>query len=183
VEAFVYLRIKPGMVTSATTELATKQGVRRAVVTIGDWDVLALVDGPDMATLGATVLSQVHDIEGVQRTRTAPLVPPDRVGMGFAAPPPPSLLPGEVCYVHIAAQAGAVEGLVERLAEMEEVAGVAVVAGPYDIVADIRRPWEAASATILNGIGSLPGVVSTSTLIGVPYEEPGEDRDQFSAWS
>jgi DNA-binding Lrp family transcriptional regulator len=183
VEAFVYLRIRPGAVTPAITELATKQGVRRAVVVVGDWDVMALVDGPDMATLATTVLSQIHPIEGVERTRTAPLVPPDLVGMGFAAPPPPSLLPGEVCYVHIKAQAGAVEGLVERLAEMEEIAGVAVVAGEYDIVADIRRPWEAASGTILSGVQSLPGISSTTTLIGVAYEEPPEDRDQFSTWS
>ena len=179
----MYLRVRPGMVTPATTELATKQGVRRAVVVVGDWDVMALVDGPDMATLATTVLSQIHTVEGVERTRTAPLVPPDLVGMGFAAPAPPSLLPGEVCYVHIRAQAGAVEGLVERLAEMEEIAGVAVVAGEFDIVADIRRPWEVASGTILTGIGSLPGVASTTTLIGVPYEEPDEDRDQFSTWS
>src|SRR5207248_3053081 len=114
-EAFVYLRIRPGLVTPATTELATKQGVRRSVVVVGDWDDLALVDGPDMATIASTVLSQIHGIDGVERTRTAPLVPPDQVGMGFAAPPPPSLLPGEVCYVHIKAQAGAVESLVERL--------------------------------------------------------------------
>lgn len=179
----MYLRIRPGSVTRAITELATKQGVRRAVVVVGDWDLMALVDGPDMATVASTVLSEIHEVPGVEQTRTAPLVPPDRVGMGFAMPPPPSLLPGEVCYVHIRAQAGAVEGLVERLAEMEEIAGVAVIAGDFDIVADIRRPWEAASGTILSGIQSLPGVASTTTLIGVAYEEPPEDRDQFSTWS
>jgi len=30
---------------------------------------------------------------------------------------------------------------------------------------------------------SLPGIRFTSTLISVDYEEPDEDRDQFSSWS
>jgi hypothetical protein len=29
----------------------------------------------------------------------------------------------------------------------------------------------------------LPGVVSTDTLVSIDYEEPEEDRDQFSAWT
>jgi hypothetical protein len=34
----------------------------------------------------------------------------------------------------------------------------------------------------LDQIHGLPGVVATSTLVSIAYEEPDEDRDQFSAW-
>ena len=50
-------------------------------------------------------------------------------------------------------------------------------------MACIPEPWEVASAIVLDKIHALPGVRSTSTLVSVDYEEPEEDRDQFSSWS
>ena len=35
----------------------------------------------------------------------------------------------------------------------------------------------------LEKIQALPGVLRTSTLVSMGYEEPAEDRDQFSSWS
>jgi hypothetical protein len=32
-------------------------------------------------------------------------------------------------------------------------------------------------------IQTIPGVRRTSTLVSLAYEEPEEDRDQFSSWS
>lgn len=182
-EAFLYVRARPGTVERVATEVAGTTGVRRATIVVGDWDVLALVEAATMSAIASAVLAHVHSIDGVQRTMTAPLVPPDRVGMGFAAPPQPSLAPGEACYVHVRAEAGAVEGLLERLAEIDEISGVAVTGGRFDLVAEIRQPWELASGTVLSVVRALPGVISTTTMVGVEYEEPEEDRDQFSAWT
>jgi DNA-binding Lrp family transcriptional regulator len=183
VEALLYVRAKPGQVERVATEVAGKTGVRRATIVVGDWDVMALVEGGSMSAIASAVLTQVHSIEGVERTLTAPIVPPDRVGMGFAAPPQPSLAPGEACYVHVRAEAGAVEGLLERLAEIDEVSGVAVTGGRFDLVAEIRQPWELASGTVLAHVRALPGVISTTTMVGVADDELDEDRDKFSAWS
>ena len=36
---------------------------------------------------------------------------------------------------------------------------------------------------ILDEIHQLPGVTETNTLVSIAYEEPEEDRDQFSAWT
>ena len=66
---------------------------------------------------------------------------------------------------------------------MTEVAGVAVIGGPFDLLACVAQPWEVASSLVLEEIHSLPGVMSTDTLVSVVYEEPEEDRDQFSAWT
>jgi DNA-binding Lrp family transcriptional regulator len=85
--------------------------------------------------------------------------------------------------VHIKAQAGAAAGLAERLSEISDVSGVAVLGGDYDLLVCVAQPWEVASGVILEQIHALPGIVSTNTLVSITYEEPEEDRDQFSTWS
>ena len=182
-DAYVYLRVAPGKVGSVLTQLAGRQGLRRCLATVGDWDVLIQVDGPDLDTIATTVLSQIHAVEGVTRTLTAPAVPADRIGIGgFGTIATPSVIAG-ACYVHIKAQPAAAAGLVERLTELSDVAGVAVLAGEWDLLVCVAQPWEVASGVILEQIHPLPGVASTKTLVTVAYEEPEEDRDQFSAWS
>ena len=182
-EAFVYLRVRPGSIGSVRNRLTSTATARRSVVVIGDWDVLCLIDGPDLATVATGVLSELQTIEGVARTLTAPVVPPDRLGVvGFGGLPTPQIIRG-ACYVHIEADAGAAAGLYERLSEIGGVSGAAVLGGRWDLMACIPEPWEVASAVVLDKIHALPGVRSTSTLVSVDYEEPEEDRDQFSSWS
>jgi hypothetical protein len=110
-EAFVYLRVRPGSIGSVRNRLTSTATARRSVVVIGDWDVLCLIDGPDLATVATGVLSELQTIEGVARTFTAPVVPPDRLGVvGFGGLPTPQIIRG-ACYVHIEADAGAAAGL------------------------------------------------------------------------
>ena len=94
---------------------------------------------------------------------------------------PPPIVAG-ACYVHVKAQAGAAAGLVERVSHMHDVAGVAVLGGEWDLLICVAQPWEVASGLVLDEIHQLPGVVETSTLVAIAYEEPDDDRDQFSAW-
>ena len=181
-EAFVYLRVRPGTISSVRTRLSSSSVARRSVVVVGDWDVLCLVEGPDLSTIAGAVLGEIQLVEGVERTLTAPVVPPDRLGLvGFGGPPTPPIVRG-ASYVHIAAEAGAAPGLYERLSEVG-VAGAAVLAGPWDLLACITEPWEVASGIVLDGIQGLPGVRATNTLVSVEFEEAEEDRDQFSSWS
>jgi DNA-binding Lrp family transcriptional regulator len=182
-DAYVYMRIEPGTMTHVLTSLSTTSQVSRAIAVVGAWDVLAMVEGPDLASIATQVLSDFHRVEGVRRTFTAPVVPPDRVGIaGWGAPQAPAII-GDACYVHIRAEAGAANGLAERLGEMADVSGVAVIGGPFDLMVCVAQPWEVASGLILEEIHGLPGVVTTDTLVSVIYEEPEEDRDQFSAWT
>ena len=180
-EAFLYLRVRPGTITSVRNQLSSSVA-RRSVVVIGDWDVMCLLEAPDLTAIAASVLSEIQMVDGVVQTFTAPVVPPDRLGLvGFGGPPTPPIVRG-ASYVHIAAEAGAAAALYERLSEVG-VAGAAVLAGPWDLLACIAEPWEVASGIILDGIHPLPGVRTTSTLVSVDFDEPEEDRDQFSAWS
>jgi DNA-binding Lrp family transcriptional regulator len=182
-DAFVYLQIAPGSMAQVLAALATKQGVRRGVAVVGDWDVLVHADGPDLTTIASVVLSDLHHIPGVVRSVTRPVVPPDRIGVtGFGGPKPPPIV-ADACYVHIRAEAGAAAGIAERLAEMPDVAGVAVLGGDWDLLTCVAHPWEISSGVILDAIHQLPGVVATSTLVSIEYFESEDDRDQFSAWS
>ena len=145
--------------------------------------MLCLVDGPDLATIATSVLSEIQMIEGVDRTFTAPVVPPDRLGSrGSAALPTPQIIRG-ACYVHIEAEAGAAAGLYERLSGIGGVSGAAVLGGPMGPDGVCGGAVGDRVGVVLEQIHALPGVRSTSTLVSVDYEEPEEDRDQFSSWS
>jgi DNA-binding Lrp family transcriptional regulator len=181
-DAYVYLRVAPGKVPEVLNRLAAQNGVRRAVAVVGEWDVMALVEAGDLSMVAQLVLSQLHQVDGVLRTYTAPVVPPDRIGIGWGMQATTPVPIGDACFVHVRAQAGAVAGLVERLSESDEISGLAVLGGRYDLLVAIPQPWEIASGVIIEQLHGLPGVVSTETLVAIRYEEPDEDRDQFSAW-
>ncbi len=182
-EAYVYVQVAAGKLGDVLAALSSRQGVRRAVGVIGEWDVLVHADGPDLSTIATSIVAEIHATPGVVRTMTAPVVPPDRIGItGFGGPTPPPIIP-DACYVHIQAAAGAAAGIAERLADMADVAGVAVLGGRWDLLTCVAQPWEIASGVILDQLHQIPGVVATSTLVSLDYREPEEDRDQFSAWS
>jgi DNA-binding Lrp family transcriptional regulator len=182
VEAFVYLRVRPGTITEVRNRLAASSVAHRSVVVVGEWDVMCLLEGPDLETIAGHLLGELQMIDGIERTLTAPVVPPDRLGLvGFGGPPTPPIVMG-ASYVHIAADPGTAAGLYERLSEVG-VAGAAVLAGEWDLLACITEPWEVASGIVLEKIQPLPGVRRTSTLVSVEYEEREEERDQFSSWS
>jgi DNA-binding Lrp family transcriptional regulator len=182
-DAYVYLRIQPGRMADVLAGLTSKTAVRRAIAVVGDWDVLVHAEGVDLSAIAGQVLSEIHHIPGVDRSMTAPVVPPDRVGLtGFGGPQPPPII-GDACYVRVKAEPGAAAGIVERVTEMQDVAGVAVTGGVYDLLICVAQPWEVASGVILEEIHDLPGVVETDTLISIQYEEPAEERDKFSTWN
>jgi DNA-binding Lrp family transcriptional regulator len=186
VDAFVYLRAVPGKVEDVVTQLLGAKGVRHAVTVVGDWDVLAAVHGPDLNAIAFDVLRTVHRIDGVERTLTTPVVPAHVSGVagGGLAIAAPMHRTGEACYVRIGTEPGTTAHVFELLAEMEEVAGVALVGGEHDILAEIPYGWEEAARVVLERIQRLHGVVSTNTLVAVPtLPAEDDDRDQFSAWT
>ena len=185
-DAFIYLRVRPGQVEDVVVQLQATKGIRAAVTVIGDWDILAAAHAPDLVTIAETVVRQVHRIEGVERTVTAPVVPGDVLGLagGGLRTPIPMQQHGDACFVHVRAAPGTATALVESLSALEDVAAVALIAGDYDILAEIPYPWEQAARVIVDHLIPLPGVLATKTLVAVPYLEPeDEDRDQFSAWT
>jgi DNA-binding Lrp family transcriptional regulator len=68
---------------------------------------------------------------------------------------------------------------------MDDVTGVAVVAGEHDLIAEIPLTWEEAARVILDKIHTIPGVSGTTTLVAIPEfgEDADEDADPFSSWA
>ena len=181
-DAYVYIRIASGSMADTLAGLSAKPGIKRVVATIGDWDLLLYAKGETLSEIGNRVLAEIHQIPGVVQTITAPVVPPDRAGLFGVAVAIPQIVPN-ACYVHIKAKAGKAVEIGEALAGMDDVDGVALLAGAWDLLACVARPWEIASGIILERIHAVPGVISTKTLVSIDYDEVEEDRDQFSAWS
>jgi DNA-binding Lrp family transcriptional regulator len=190
VDAFVYLRVAPGKIEDVVIALRGLHGIRHTVAVVGPWDVMVAVEAGNFESIALTVLRQIQATEGVQHTYTAPVLPLDTLGTyagGPGMPPMPMHRPGPACYVHIRAAAGpgSVAGVVQALGAMDDVAGVAVVAGEHDVIAEIPLSWEEAAPVILNKIHTIPGVWATTTLVAVPEfgEDADEDADPFSTWT
>ncbi len=167
-------------------QLQGAHGVRAAVALVGDWDVLAAVHGPDLRTIAQIVLRSIHRIEGVTSTMTAPVVPGDVLGLagGGLRTPVPMQQRGDACFVHVTIAPGTAAAVVETLAGLEDVAAVALIAGEYDVIAEIPYRWEQAARVIVDLILPIPGIETTKTLVAIPHLElEEEDRDQFSAWT
>lgn len=182
----MYVRTAPGRVEDVVGTLLNSRGVRHAVTVVGDWDVVASVHGADLSAIAGDVLRQLHRIDGVERTLTVPVVPPDVTGLagGGLGTALPIQRDGDACYVRIRAAPEHTTRIYEALAEMDEVAGVAMVAGEDDILAEIPRPWDQGARVVLERVRTIPGVLSTNTLIAIPsLPSEEEDRDQFSAWT
>lgn len=184
-EAFVYVAARPGTVEDVYARIVASKGVRHADVVIGDWDVVVTVYGPDMATVAMDIIRGIDRIDGVARTLTTPVVPPDVLGMvdsGLVEVPVQRT--GEACFVRLKTTPQETTRIFDRLADMDEVAGVALVAGEEDIVFEIPYAWDRAARFVVDQIMSMDGVLSTNTLIALPLLPVDDtDRDQFSAWS
>jgi DNA-binding Lrp family transcriptional regulator len=185
VDAFLYVRVRPGTAEHVIDQLQSSRGVLHAALVIGDWDILAAVHGADLAAIAAGVLQSVHRIDGVQRTLTTPVVPADAIGLtgGGLGVTVPLRRSGDACFVRIQTDPNATTTVFEALVGMDHIAGVAIVAGEADILAEIPFGWDESARVLMGQIQRLPGVRSTNTLVAVPHVPPEEeDRDQFSAW-
>ena len=184
-DAFLYVQVRPGAVEGVVVQLENARGVRAAVAVIGDWDVLAALHAQTLTGIAESVARDVHRIDGVVRTVTAPVVPGDVIGLagGGLRRPTPLQHRGEACFVHVRAAPGTAAHLLEAIGELEDVAAVALIAGEYDLIVEVPYAWEQAARVIVSDILSLKGIAATRTLVAVPELEPEEDRDQFSAWS
>lgn len=167
--AYVYLRVQPGRLDDVVIQLHGVHGVRAATAVVGDWDAMAAVEGADFRTIGRSVTKELHAIEGVTRTYTAPVVPPELLGVTAERIALPMHRGArEACYVHISVEAGRVAEVFEALAASAEVSALAVLAGQYDVLAELPTVWEHASRIILERIHPIAGVLATNTLVGMP---------------
>lgn len=68
--AFILIESDVGMVQQVAGALRSLEGVKSADVVTGDFDIIALVEAPDMAALAELVTGQVQGVGRVRRTIT-----------------------------------------------------------------------------------------------------------------
>ncbi len=70
VKAYVLIETVPGKTDTALRAMKKIAGVKSADVVAGPYDIIAIVQGTDIAGVGDVIKNQVHTVEGVSRTLT-----------------------------------------------------------------------------------------------------------------
>ncbi len=70
ISAYVFIECTAGAARDVAKEVSKIQGVKMANSTTGPYDVIALVEAPDVNVLGDFIVSKIQGISGVIRTQT-----------------------------------------------------------------------------------------------------------------
>jgi DNA-binding Lrp family transcriptional regulator len=70
VKAFVLIEVAMGKTKEVTTMLENMDGVKSVDAVTGPYDVIAIVEMPDVNTLGELVTKHIHSVSGIARTVT-----------------------------------------------------------------------------------------------------------------
>ena len=68
--AFILIETQVGKSQQVAEALRSLEGIKSADVVTGNFDIISLVEAPDMATVAELVTSRVQAIRGVMRTIT-----------------------------------------------------------------------------------------------------------------
>ncbi len=69
-KAFVLIKVEPGKVKQAVDELAAMARVNEVYAVTGPDDIICLVEAPGAKELSDMVISDLHQVEGIQATDT-----------------------------------------------------------------------------------------------------------------
>jgi DNA-binding Lrp family transcriptional regulator len=74
VSAYVFIECSAGAARDVTKGASNIKGVKRANSTTGPYDVIVLVEAPDITVLGDFIVSKIQALPGVLRTQTNVIV-------------------------------------------------------------------------------------------------------------
>ena len=69
-EAFILIEAEVGRTKEIVNALRRAKGVKTVHAVTGPYDVIAVVEEPDLTSVGNLVTNQIHTISGVKRTVT-----------------------------------------------------------------------------------------------------------------
>ncbi len=70
VKAFVLIEVAMGKTKEVTTMLENMDGVKSVDAVTGPYDVIAIVEMPDVNALGGLLAKHIHSVSGIARTVT-----------------------------------------------------------------------------------------------------------------
>ncbi len=68
--AWILIETQVGQVQQATEALRSLEGIKSADIVAGPFDIIALVEAPDMTAMAELVTGRVQAVHGVMRTIT-----------------------------------------------------------------------------------------------------------------
>ena len=74
ISAYVFIECTAGAARDVVKEVSKIPGVKRANSTTGPYDVIALVEAPDINVLGDFIVTKIQSLSGVLRTQTNVIV-------------------------------------------------------------------------------------------------------------
>jgi DNA-binding Lrp family transcriptional regulator len=74
ISAYVFIECTAGAAKEVAKEVAKIQGVKKSNATTGPYDVIVLVEAPDINILGDYIISKIQGLSGVLRTQTNVIV-------------------------------------------------------------------------------------------------------------
>ena len=69
-KAFVLIKIRAGNVNDVVSQLREISSVSEAYITFGPYDAVAVIDSPELSTIGSLIASTIQPITGVEQTLT-----------------------------------------------------------------------------------------------------------------
>ena len=69
-KAYILIEIDVGKSRNVATELNALNGVTTVDAVTGPYDIISVVEAPDLNAVGDLVTSQIHKINGITRTVT-----------------------------------------------------------------------------------------------------------------
>jgi len=74
ISAYVFIECTAGAAKDVAREISKIQGVKKSNSTTGPYDVITLVEAPDINILGDYIITKIQGIPGVLRTQTNVIV-------------------------------------------------------------------------------------------------------------
>ncbi|OGP93502.1 MAG: hypothetical protein A2156_11425 [Deltaproteobacteria bacterium RBG_16_48_10] len=74
ISAYVFIECTAGAAKEVAKEVSKIQGVKKSNSTTGPYDVIALVEAPDINILGDYIITKIQGLSGVLRTQTNVIV-------------------------------------------------------------------------------------------------------------
>ena len=69
-KAYVLIETKVGKTKDVVVALNKAKGIREVNAVTGPYDVIAIVEGADLTTVGNLVTDDIHPVGGIERTVT-----------------------------------------------------------------------------------------------------------------
>jgi DNA-binding Lrp family transcriptional regulator len=69
-KAYVLIKIRSGEVKTVVRELRKMDNIIEANMTFGPYDAVAIIESPDVSSLGSLIASSIQPISGIEQTLT-----------------------------------------------------------------------------------------------------------------